>query len=114
MCVFLAMKATKSLAFAVLLYAALVWVAVTVHPAMIERTVVDSFGRSSAYAMAGPALALFTHTSFILFPFASFFVLPWLIGAFVSTTWRRYLYAPIFVISWLAVGRALMYFFEPA
>lgn len=70
----------------------------------------DSISRPVVFVVAGPALSLFTHMGPILFGLQSLFVLPWLIGVFLSSRNRRLFFA-VFVASWLLMGATLFNLF---
>ena len=87
---------------AVGLYIALVLIASVAFYWMRQGTAEDSPVRY-AYALCGPALALFTHMSYFLFGLQSLLLIPWLILGAVRAEARN-LSVIGFCVSWLGIG----------
>lgn len=62
-----------------------------------------SSGPHLYYVIYGPALALFTHMSYVLFAVQTLFLLPWLLWCIVGPRARKIAF-PGFCITWLGIG----------
>ena len=69
----------------------------------IRQGVVEGSHVRYAYALCGPALALFTHMSYFLFGLQSLLLIPWLLLGAVRPQARR-LAVIGFSLSWLGIG----------
>ena len=88
---------------AIVAYGILSWTAAWFYQTMQTALPENSPLRPSIFALAGPALCLYTHMGYVLYGFASLFILPWIVAISVGKS-HKLVFGMIALLTWVIVG----------